>query len=225
MTETVTTNPPTPVGRAGGGSRQLVIGVAAQLVAGVVVGLVWLAWSPHTVAYLVQGPGAGTVLIPAEAENQVAGDGRFVLLSLGVGVVAGFIAWFGGRSRRGPVVLALLAATGLVSAVVARTVGELLAGGSSTGAAGSVVHPALSLHGTPMLAVQALGAVFVYTVLAGVSSDTDFVDPATRGAIDTAHGGTGGSAHEPQPDGDPSRGDVSSGPDSGRTSWPSQAPH
>ena len=32
-------------------------------------------------------------MVPAESESQIAGDGRFVLLSIGLGMVFGLVAW------------------------------------------------------------------------------------------------------------------------------------
>jgi|GEM_PF-6728859 len=156
--------------------RPLVLLAAAQLVAGVLAGLVWRILSPHTLSYLLSGgDGKPPFVVPDESESQVAGDGRFVLLSIGLGMVFGLVAWRL-RALRGPVVLATLAAAGLLSSLVARTVGELLPSGSPAPRVDSAFHPQLSLHSLPALAVHAFFAVLVYTALVGLSADANLVD-------------------------------------------------
>jgi len=156
--------------------RPLALLVAAQLLAGVLAGLAWRMLAPQTVSYLLSGgDGKPAFVIPDESESQVAGDGRFVLLSIGVGMVFGLVAWRL-RALRGPVVLAALAAAGLLSSVLARVAGELLPSGSPARRVDSAFHPQLSLHSLPALAVQAFFAVLVYTALAGLSADANLTD-------------------------------------------------
>lgn len=153
--------------------RPLGLMVAGQLVAGVVIGLVWLHWAPKTVAYLVANGSAGdTVLIPAESESQIAGDGRFVVLSLVAGLLFGVIAW-GVRSTRGPAPLVALTIGGIVSSLLARTVGQSFTTGSNSGKVNSAISPPLSLHAFPVLWLQALIAVLAYTALAGLTSNPE----------------------------------------------------
>jgi Mucin-like len=157
--------------------RPLALLVAAQLLAGVLAGLVWRATAPSTVSYLLSGAdGKPPFVIPDESEAQIAGDGRFVLLSIGLGMVFGLAAW---RLRmvRGPIVLGALAAAGLLSSVLARAVGELLSTGSAHRQLNATFTPQLSLHAPPALAVQAFFAVLIYTARAGLSSDPDLADP------------------------------------------------
>jgi hypothetical protein len=156
--------------------RPLALLAAAQLIAGVLAGLVWRAWSPHSVSYLLSGAtGKPAFVVPAETESQIAGDGRFVLLSIGLGLVFGLVAWRL-RAHRGPVVLAALAVAGVLSSVLARTVGELLPSGSPARRVDTAFAPQLSLHSLPALAVQAFFAVLVYTALVGLSSDPELTD-------------------------------------------------
>lgn len=156
--------------------RPLALLVTGQLVAGVLAGLAWWAWSPRTVSYLLSG-GAGKppLVIPDETESQIAGDGRFVLLSLGLGLVFGLLAWRL-RALRGPVVLVTLAGSGLLSSVLGRTVGELLPSGNPARRLNAAFAPQLSLHALPALAVQAFFAVLVYTSLVGLAADPDLHD-------------------------------------------------
>lgn len=145
--------------------------VAAQLLAGVLAGLVWRIWSPSTISYLLSGSdGKPPFVVPDESESQVAGDGRFVLLSIGLGVVFGLVAWQL-RALRGPGTLLALTAAGLLSSVLARTAGELLPSGSPARKVDSAFSPQLSLHSWPALTVQAFFAVLVYTALVGLSAD------------------------------------------------------
>lgn len=170
--------------------RPLLWLLAAQVAGGVALGLVWLAWSPHTVAYLIPLGNHGAVLIPAESESQIAGDGRFALLSAVLGVLAGVIAWRL-RSVRGPLVPVSLVAGGVLGSVVARAVGQWLSGGSVHGAPNTAVSPPLTLHSLPLLALQAFFAVLVYTTVSGLSTDPHLGRaPAGPGAADDAPDGS-----------------------------------
>jgi hypothetical protein len=181
MTDAVTdTDRPTPAPagssgapRAGWRWRALALLAAGQLAAGVLIGVIWRVWAPKTTSYLLSG-GAGKApfVVPDESESQIAGDGRFVLLSVLVGVVFGALAWQL-RSRRGPLAVSLLAVTGVLSSLLARAVGELLSHGSSARRVNAAFTPQLSLHAFAALWVQAFFAVLVYTALAGLSSDPE----------------------------------------------------
>ncbi|HEV2886739.1 MAG TPA: DUF2567 domain-containing protein [Jatrophihabitans sp.] len=181
MTDAVTdTDRPAPAAEPSGPGRSwrpLALLVAAQLLAGVLAGLVWRAWAPRTVSYLLSGgDGNPAFVIPEESESQIAGDGRFVLMSIGLGMVFGLVAWRL-RALRGPVVLAALAVAGVLSSVLARAVGELLPSGSSARRLDAPFSPQLSLHAFPAaLVVQAFFGVLVYTALVGLSADQDLGD-------------------------------------------------
>jgi hypothetical protein len=156
--------------------RPLAFLVAAQLLAGVLAGLVWRMTAPSTVSYLLSGgTGKPPFVVPDESEAQIAGDGRFVLLSVLLGVVFGLVAW---RLRviRGPIVLGALAVAGLLSSVLARAVGELLSTGTAHRQLNAAFTPQLSLHALPALAIQAFFGVLVYTAQVGLSSDPDLAD-------------------------------------------------
>ena len=156
--------------------RPLAILVAAQLLAGVLAGLLWRALAPGAISYLLSGSeGQPPFVVPQETESQIAGDGRFVLLSIGLGLVFGLVAWRL-RVTRGPIVLGVLAVAGLLSSVLARTVGEALPSGSPARKVDSAFAPQLSLHSLPALAVQAFLGVLVYTALVGLSANPDLID-------------------------------------------------
>jgi hypothetical protein len=109
-------------------------------------------------------------VIPDESEAQIAGDGRFVLLSLLAGLLFGLFAWTV-RRHRGPMMAAVLAAGSLIGSVLAMVTGRLLSGGTGSPALNTAFHPRLTLHGSAALFVQAFVAVLAYTVLAGLSRD------------------------------------------------------
>lgn len=179
--------------------RPLVLLVTAQLLCGALAGLVWWAWSPRTLSYLLSGAqGQPPFVVPDESESQVAGDGRFVLMSIGLGMLFGLMAW---RLRvlRGPAMLAALAAAGLLSSLLARTVGELLPSGTPARQVDAAFHPQLSLHSPAALAVQAFFSVLVYTALAGLSADGDLTDSARQ--IDVRSAWRRSSGPQPGPSG------------------------
>jgi hypothetical protein len=156
-------------------ARPLAALVAGQLLAGVLIGLIWLWWSPRTIAYMVPlGRDGANVVIPDESESQIAGDGRFFLLCLIIGLAAGLSAWLLLPRRRGPVTLLLLALGGGASSLLAAGVGRLFSSGTPHPAAQTPYHPRLSLHSPVMLVIQSLFAVASYCVLAGLTSDPDF---------------------------------------------------
>lgn len=184
MTDAVTdTDRPAPADSPRSGRtirpwRPLALLAAGQLAAGVLIGVLWRVWAPTTTSYLLSGAdGHPPFVVPDESESQIAGDGRFVLLSLLVGVVFGVLAWRL-RSQRGPVQVGVLAVAGLVSSILARAVGELLSTGSAHRKVNAAFTPQLSLHSFAALWVQAFFAVLLYTALAGLSSDPELDRPA-----------------------------------------------
>lgn len=148
----------------------LAVLLAAQLVAGVAVGLIWLWWSPSAVSYLLSDGSGGSVVIPDESEAQVAADGRFVVLTILTGVLFGLLAWTV-RRLRGPLVLAVLGAGSLLGSVLAMATGQWLSHAAGSPAVNTAFHPKLALHASAALWLQALAAVLVYTSLAGLSAD------------------------------------------------------
>jgi len=182
--------------------RQLTALLLGQLATAVLLGVAWWAWAPSSVSYLIDsGNGAG-VVIPGESESQVAGDGRFVLLTLVAGLVFGVLAWLLRRCR-GPVVPLLLAGGGLVGSLLTLAVGELLGGHARPAKLDAAFHPGLALHAKPAIFLQALLAVLAYTVLAGLASDAtlgrpvpaeaNLTEPLAEAAVEPVATSTGGT--------------------------------
>jgi uncharacterized membrane protein YeaQ/YmgE (transglycosylase-associated protein family) len=154
----------------------LVVGIS-QLLGGVAIGLMWLAWAPRTVSYLIPGAHNSVVTIPDESERQVSGDGRFLVLCVVAGLLAGVLAWALVRRARGQLMLITVFLGALGSSLLASWLGSVLSGGSNSGALNTAIHPPLSLHATAMLCAQPMLAVLAYTLLAGLSSDPEFTAP------------------------------------------------
>ncbi len=152
----------------------LLVGVLA--VVGAPAGWVWQAWAPRTVGLVTSGG-----LIPDEKESFMAGDGRFLLITGAIGVVAALLAWTR-RSVRGPVVPVGLLVGGLAGAALTDLVGRLTGGGTSSGTPGTLVTPPVRVHAPVFLLGEAALALFVYGVCAVASSDDDLgrvvADPA-----------------------------------------------
>ena len=89
--------------------------VGALAVIGAALAPLWVHLAPR-LAFRVDQPGRALPVVP-EAEEYIGADGRFVFITLIVGVVAGIACWLVRRSR-GPLVLLALAAAGLLGAVI-----------------------------------------------------------------------------------------------------------
>jgi hypothetical protein len=161
-------------------ARPLAALIAGQLLAGVLIGLIWLWWAPRTIAYLVPlGRDGANVVIPDESESQIAGDGRYFLLCLIVGLAAGVLAWLLLPRWRGPATVIALAVGAAASSLLAAGVGRLFSSATPHPAVQTAFHPRLSLHSPVMLVIQSLFAVASYCVLAGLTSDPDFTGADT----------------------------------------------
>lgn len=159
--------------------------VAVLVLLGVLLGLVWAWWSP------AGPPGvelkAGTVQID-ESETFAAGDGRFAVLTGGLGLVAALAVWFA-RSVRGPLVALGLVVGGLLGAWLTATVGHLAGGGTNHGPANTEIpHLPLNVHLTGMILLEAALAALLYSVLAAfaVSDDLGHPDPRRDAARPSA---------------------------------------
>jgi uncharacterized membrane protein YeaQ/YmgE (transglycosylase-associated protein family) len=158
----------------------VLIGVLAVL--GAALGIVWEVWSPP-------GP-AGAVLehgIQAdESEAFIGGDGRFALITVVVGLIAGVVAW---RARpfkqaRGPYLAIALALGGVVGAALTEWVGNALRGAGNTLACASATrtcidHLPLSVHMHALLLTEAVAALLVYSLFVAfaVADDLGRSDP------------------------------------------------
>lgn len=155
--------------------------VVALLAVGVVLGLLWAWWSPDG------PPGgvlkAGTIQIN-ESETFAAADGRFAVLTVAVGVIAGISLWFA-RSVRGPLIALALAVGGFLAAEVTAEVGHLVGGGTNHAKVGSLIpHLPLSVHLSGLLMFEGAAAVLIYSVIAAFAVHDDLGRPdPTRDAL------------------------------------------
>ena len=182
-------------------TRREVVTAASFVVAlagvGALLALLWVQLAPR-LAFRVVQPGRALPVVP-EGEEYVAADGRFVLLTLGVGALAGLVGWLL-RSSRGPLVLAALAAGGLLGAVVTWRLGLWLEPGYSSQdlqEAGRIVYLPLELGALAALVVEPIAAVLVYLLCAAFSARHDLGrdaglssgsgSPAARRSAPAAH--------------------------------------
>jgi hypothetical protein len=141
------------------------VAIAGGLVlAGVPAGLLWW-WLAPRADFRITADGPVAIGQPSQ-ELSVADDSVLVLILLGLGLLAGGLAW-ALRRHRGVAVVVALALGAAAAAVVAWQVGELL-GPAPTRAeladVGRVVTTPLRLSAVPALAVAPFGAVLAYLV-------------------------------------------------------------
>jgi hypothetical protein len=159
--------------------------IGALAVVGALLGLVWEAWSPS-------GP-AGAVLqqgIQAdENEAFVGGDGRFALITVIVGLLAGVAAWQvrSLRGARGPYLALGLVVGAFVGAALTEWVGYLVRGNGNgfacTAASGHCIdHLPLTVHMHALLLAEAIAAILVYSLFVAFAVDDDLgrPDPGRR---------------------------------------------
>lgn len=169
--------------------------VVALAALGALLAVAWVQLAPR-LAFRVDQPGRALPVVP-EAEEYVAADGRFVLLTLAAGVLAGLVCWLL-RSSRGPLVIAALAVGGLLGAVVTWRLGMRLAPGyrpEDLQEVGRIVHQPLELIARAALVVEPVAAVLVYLLAVGFSSRTDLGRPDPPAPAAPAGPGYGGPAH------------------------------
>lgn len=170
--------------------------IAAIVVLGIVVvdvllGLVWAWWSPPRFAAVIYPHGA---LLPdtdsyngSRAESWIAGDGRFLVIALVLGVAAAALAWWVRRDNRGPTIALALAVGGVLGSLAMAGTGYLAGGGDGDGrykvtlVDGSVLpytkQLPLTVHATGVLVVQAAAALLVYALLAAFTARDDLGRP------------------------------------------------
>jgi hypothetical protein len=145
---------------------------------GAALALLWVRLAPR-LDFRVVEPGRAVPVVP-EAEEYVAADGRFVLITLAAGVVAGLVCWLL-RASRGPVVLTAVALGGLLGAVVTWRLGVWLEPGyhpQDLQEVGRTVSQPLVLRARAALVVEPIAAVLVYVLGAGFTAHNDLgVDP------------------------------------------------
>jgi hypothetical protein len=146
---------------------------------GVVAGVLWQWWSPPGPHAFVIGPG---LLQPDETEAFVAGDGRFAVISLVVGLTAALLVWFR-KTSRGTVTVLALAVGGMAGSLVTAVVGHWTGGGNDSGRTNTVLAALpLSLHMHGLVFLEGGVAVLVYCLFACFVADDDLgrPDPARR---------------------------------------------
>jgi hypothetical protein len=159
--------------------------IGAMAVVGAMLGVVWELWSPP-------GP-AGAVLADGiqadESEAFIAGDGRFALITVIVGIAAALVAWYARpfRQARGPFVAVALAVGGVAGAALTELVGYLLRGSGTSFACSAqtgkcIDHLPLTVHMHALLLVEAIVALLVYSLFAAfaVSDNLGRPDPGRR---------------------------------------------
>lgn len=163
-----------------GPAAVILVGMA---LAGVLIGLLWPAISPRTKG-LVFLP---NMVTPDESESMIAADGRFLLLTGAVGIIAAVAAWMR-RSARGPATALALIAGGLLGALLTDFVGRQVGGGHDTGALNTVITLPVRVHARGLLFVEAAVAALVYAACAlfarrddlGVAENAVVLDGAPR---------------------------------------------
>jgi hypothetical protein len=146
----------------------LLVGLA---LAGVPAGALWWALAPRA-DYRVTADGPVPVGPPA-GEIQVGDDTVLVFVLLGLGVLAGGLAWLRRRGR-GVGTLGVLALGGSMAALAAWQVGELLGPPpteAQLGDVGATVTTGLSLGALPVLTAAPFAALLAYLVCTVVTSD------------------------------------------------------
>jgi hypothetical protein len=149
------------------------VAIAALAAVGAAVAPLWVHLAPR-LAFRVDQPGRALPVVP-EAEEYVAADGRFVLITLVVGVVAAAGCWLVRRSR-GPLVLLALAAGGLLGAVITWRLGMRIGTGyrpADLRQVGKVVYQPLTLRAKSALVVEPVAAVIAYLLAVGFSARND----------------------------------------------------
>lgn len=165
--------------RRGGIRRELAIAgvvVAAVALAGVPVGFAWYMIAPRA----TEMPGdSGPVPVDPENPAYFAADGWFAMLTAGVGLLTGILAylWLARRYRdtgtyHGPAVMLSVAAGAMLAAFVALHTGRLADGwfgegtvAASGGGPGGAVAAALNLRTTAAVVLWPLTAVLELAML------------------------------------------------------------
>jgi uncharacterized membrane protein YeaQ/YmgE (transglycosylase-associated protein family) len=144
------------------------------IVVGAIAGAGWAAWS--------RTPTRGRVytahsIIPDTTEGFISSDGRFVIITVVIGLAAGLIAW-SRRAHRGPLMIVSLAAGTVIGALVTDLVGRLLGGGTDSGKLNALLpRLPLQVHATGLLFVEGVLAVGLYTLCAMFVAPDDLGRP------------------------------------------------
>jgi hypothetical protein len=147
--------------------------VLVLAVVGALLGMLWAWWSPPVPAGEVLRGG----LLRDEKEGFAAADGRFVVITVSVGLVAGIGLWFV-RAQRGPSTVVALGVGGLVGSVLTALVGYLVGGGTTSAPVGTIIaHLSLEVQMRGVYLFEAIIAVLAYAVLAAFAAADDLGRP------------------------------------------------
>jgi hypothetical protein len=147
--------------------------IVALAVVGAAVAPLWVHLAPR-LAFRVDQPGRALPVIP-EAEEYIAADGRFVIITLIIGVLAALVCWLVKRSR-GPWTVLALAVGGLLGAIVTWRLGMSLGTGykpADLQVVGKIIYQPLTLRAKSALVVEPVAAVIGYLLAVGFSSRND----------------------------------------------------
>jgi hypothetical protein len=157
--------------------------IGALAVIGAALAPLWVHLAPR-LAFRVDQPGRALPVVP-EAEEYVGADGRFVFITLIVGVLAGIACWLVRRSR-GPLVLLALAVGGLLGAVITWRLGMRIGTGyqpADLQQVGRIIYQPLTLRAKSALVVEPVAAVLVYLLGVGFTARNDLgQDRASSGS-------------------------------------------
>lgn len=150
----------------------------ALVLLGVPLGALWEVISP---------PGPLGVRLPAgieadESQAFVEADGRFAVMVLIVGLVAGVVAWLL-KAARGVVLAVALTAGTLASSLIADLVGHLLRGPGPTQHHGGLTyyqHLPLQVRMPALLLLESVVALLVYAVCVAFAERDDLGRPEAR---------------------------------------------
>jgi hypothetical protein len=164
--------------RAGGGGRAVgieiaVVAMAAAVIAalGAPLAVVWWLVAPKVPIVVTS---SGPVYVNYETERFMSADGWFVTLGAGLGLVVAIVSWLVVRYHRGPAMLAALVVGPVGGALLASWLGaqfgrsdyDYLLRHAPTG---SIFYHPIALGAQGGLFVEAVLAVFAYTLIAGCS--------------------------------------------------------
>ena len=171
----------------------------ALAVVGALLGPVWQAWSPPGPIGIQYTEGVQ----PDETEAWAAGDGRFALIAIVVGVAAAVLAWYLPvlRRARGPLVAVGLAVGAVLGAGLTDLVGWALRGASSDyhcGAGTCISHLPLTVHMHGLWFLEAFVAVLGYGLFVAFAVADDLGRPDRRSATSDEPGGSVGPQDQPQ---------------------------
>jgi hypothetical protein len=147
--------------------------IGSLAIVGAALAPLWVHLAPR-LAFRVDQPGRALPVVP-EAEEYIGADGRFVFLTLVVGVVAGLVCWLVRRSR-GPLVLLALAAGGLLGAAITWWLGMRIGTGyqpADLQQVGKIIYQPLTLRAKSALVVEPVAAVVVYLLGVGFTPRND----------------------------------------------------